>query len=397
MKRRRRSGLVGGGKDGGKEKGNEGENSTNHNSSRGNDHKKRKTKKDPHHPPPPVIGTVATRTRRHKRDIAIKWKHPISILINIMRYADFETIRMLCCVSKQFYDLIYNDPRMEHNRAVPLLCIRPSEKQENTGRIERLFRFLYRNGDNLQRFSTLKIIDGHTFRSDPSDDTFRILIRNELRLDGVKSLEVSVPETDYHEDDDYMHRYYGSLFYALAPILPNLRELDLSGCNYIDLGKFTILCPHLEHIKQNNMIHNKFHLSINGNEIRNAFKLKEIIMDNSAFDGGCRQRLADLENDRYKHIFLFHKCRSTVLERVSIRNAIFKYDDDKLLDEMEKQGNFVYDSGYFGFEKTVFVPQNALIKFVRNAPSSLKWFRSNLSQENMDMLRFERPGIEFLN
>ena len=100
MKRRRKSGLVGGGEDGGKGKRNEGGNSSSNNSSRGNDNRKGKTKKDPHHPPPPVIGTVATRTRRHQRDIATKWKHPISILINIMRYADSETIRMLCCVSK---------------------------------------------------------------------------------------------------------------------------------------------------------------------------------------------------------------------------------------------------------------------------------------------------------
>lgn len=170
----------------------------------------------------------------------------------------------------------------------------------------------------------------------------------------------------------------------MVPALPNLRELDLSGCNYIDLKQFTLQCPHLEHITQNNMNHPNFHLSIAGNEVRNAFNLKEISMDNSAFDGGCRQRLADLENDRYKHIFLFHKCGSTVLERVSIRNASYKYDFD-------------YDFDHNRFEKIVFVPQNALIKFVRNAPFSLKWFRSNLSHENMDMLRSERPGIEFLN
>ena len=211
---------------------------------------------------------------------------------------------------------------MEHNRAVPLLQISSTGEKANIGRVERLLRFFYHNGDKLQRFLSLKIIDGHTFRFDPSDNIVRIL--NELRLYGVISLDMSVPETYDHADG--MFRYYGSLFYALVYILPDLRELDLSGCNYIDLEKFALRCPHLEHITQNNMNHNSFHLSIAGNEIRNAFNLKEISMDNSAFDGGCRQRLADLENDRYKHIFLFHKCGSTVLERVSIRNASYKYD-----------------------------------------------------------------------
>ena len=40
------------------------------------------------------------------------------------------------------------------------------------------------------------------------------------------------------------------------------------------------------------------------------------------------------------------------------------------------------------------VPQNALIKFVRNAPPSLRWFRSYLTIEIMNMLRLERLEIE---
>ena len=43
------------------------------------------------------------------------------------------------------------------------------------------------------------------------------------------------------------------------------------------------------------------------------------------------------------------------------------------------------------------MPRNALIKFVRNAPPSLCWFRSDLTPENMNMLRLERPDIELLN
>ena len=42
------------------------------------------------------------------------------------------------------------------------------------------------------------------------------------------------------------------------------------------------------------------------------------------------------------------------------------------------------------------IPQDILIKFVRNSPS-LQWLRSNLTQENMTMLRTERPEIEFVN
>lgn len=45
------------------------------------------------------------------------------------------------------------------------------------------------------------------------------------------------------------------------------------------------------------------------------------------------------------------------------------------------------------YDNFQFVPQNALIKFVRNAPLILRWFQSDSSQENMDMLQLEQPSI----
>ena len=75
--------------------------------------------------------------------------------------------------------------------------------------------------------------------------------------------------------------------------------------------------------------------------------------------------MSDLETHR--DTFIFH-C-SKALERVSIRNLIWG---------------------------SMYCRQKILIKFVRNVPT-LRWFRSNLTEENMNMLRLERPDIEFLN
>lgn len=97
-------------------------------------------------------------------------------------------------------------------------------------------------------------------------------------------------------------------------------------------------------------------------------------MDDSVFYCGLPRQLSDLDTDQYSNTFLFHRC-STKLERISIRNAMYSP----------------------GIGTTTVVPQNALIKFVRNAPSTLIWFRSSLTQTNIDMLRLERPQIEFLN
>ena len=51
---------------------------------------------------------------------------------------------------------------------------------------------------------------------------------------------------------------------------------------------------------------------------------------------------------------------------------------------------------FYAWKNDINIPQGALIKFVRNAPS-LKWFRSDLTQENRNMLRNEQPTIELVN
>ncbi|OEU18131.1 hypothetical protein FRACYDRAFT_268865 [Fragilariopsis cylindrus CCMP1102] len=110
--------------------------------------------------------------------------------------------------------------------------------------------------------------------------------------------------------------------------------------------------------------------------MRTAKNLKVIMMDDSEFYNQDErefevEEISDLENHRdtpNPNPFLFDCC-STALERVSIRNA--------------KSSGEVF-------------PQNLLIKFVRNVPT-LRWFRSDLTEENMNMLRLERPDIEFLN
>jgi hypothetical protein len=78
----------------------------------------------------------------------------------------------------------------------------------------------------------------------------------------------------------------------------------------------------------------------------------------------------------YPDAFLFNGCCKS-LERVSIRDIDWRDDSD---DEEQK----------------LIFTQNTLIKKFRNVPT-LHWFRSDLTPDNMTMLRLERPGIELLN
>ncbi|MGK3737362.1 MAG: hypothetical protein ACI8RD_001078 [Bacillariaceae sp.] len=84
--------------------------------------------------------------------------------------------------------------------------------------------------------------------------------------------------------------------------------------------------------------------------------------------------MPSLQNRR--DALIFHYC-SNALERVSIRNVKWGITD-------------------FDCNLNV-VPRSALIKFVPNAPMSLRWFRSDLTHANMNVLRLERPGIELFN
>ena len=89
-------------------------------------------------------------------------------------------------------------------------------------------------------------------------------------------------------------------------------------------------------------------------------------------------------------MFLFHKFGTmidskfeSVLERVSLRSSKFLV--------------MTLNGSEWMVKTIVAIPQNALIKYIRNAPTTLRWFRSDLTTENIQMLHHERPEIEFVS
>merc|ERR1711865_1173173 len=195
-----------------------------------------------------------------------------------------------------------------------------------------------------------------------------------LHLDGIVSLDISSPWKVSNVD-------CCCVFEKLSFMLPNLRELDMSNIGGELFGEdvlrsFSRNCPKLERITWNN-IDSDCLVWLDGYDIIDSTNLTEIIMDGSTFYCNALDvdndvdELSDFENN--SDVFLFCRCKSQVLERVSIRGAIC-------------------NDGY-GPEDDEIVPQNALIKYIRHAPRSLRWFRSDLSQENIEMLRLERPEI----
>jgi hypothetical protein len=268
-------------------------------------------------------------------------------------------------------------------KIIPTIEISPTKGGGSIRALLQLLRHHLLDNDTnnkLRRYRHMKVNDIHEFNVDiPGKEIYEII--KDIRMDWILSLDMSLSTS--------MTINMYCLPDALSNILPKLYEIDLSNLYTDDdengIVVFSYRCPHLEKIT---WFYNG-NVELNGRDMVDSKNLKEIIMDDTDFfgergeeywDGHEEQEemeiLSNLENQRDK--FIFYNC-SKVLERVSIRNAKW----------------YPYGKGCTDINEVV--PQNALIKFVRNAPTSLRWFRSDLTQDNMTMLRLERPEIELLN
>ena len=269
-------------------------------------------------------------------------------------------------VSKLWQRIIDSNPGMAQHRIIPVLKISASKNESDKGRTLRLMKCLVANLHKLQRYRVLRLLDVNKFDDADMDERFQW-----FQLDGIVSFDLSSPSQVSSVNSCVLHQLYS--------MLPNLREINLSnigsaGFDYV-LSSFSTYCLRLERITWNN-IDSPSNIYLDGCDMKEATNLREIIMDGSFFtcDEGIDE-ISDLKN--HPRSFLFCQLESQVLERISIRRAKFhNYDQQQVYKKF---------------------PQNALIKFIRNAPPSLRWFRSDLSQKNIDMLRLEQPGIEFLN
>jgi hypothetical protein len=143
----------------------------------------------------------------------------------------------------------------------------------------------------------------------------------------------------------------------LGSAFPNLRNLELRQCKYcdlLDLEAFATTCPRLASVTWHSMECYAGSFDC----IRN---LKVLDMDEAFF-------YEDTANEIFSNL--------GALERVSFKNVRFG-----LLSR---------------WPHTSFVPppQPWLVRFVREAPN-LRWFRSDLTPENVALLVQERPDVTF--
>ncbi|OEU20208.1 hypothetical protein FRACYDRAFT_260262 [Fragilariopsis cylindrus CCMP1102] len=337
-----------------------------------NKNNNRKRKRAPPPPPPPGSDYIASRTRHKIKAIAAKWDLQTPIMIEILNWLDQESLINATLVSKQLHKIICDDGHGIENKISPMIEISPTN-----GSTRALLEHICYNvtdietKNKMRRCLHMKVNDADKFDHVTSKEVKAIT--EDAQMDWILSLDMSLPiRIGRH---GWKHGYVYSLLDGLSRILPNLREIDLSNISCLLSGTMlTLHCPHLEKLTWSNSANDMFVL-LNGQGLRYSNSIKEIIMNDSSFY--CTQpeidQMSDLENHR--DTFIFHHC-SRALERVSIRNVKWRSVSTGIID---------------------MVPQDALIKFVRNAPSTLRYFRSDLTQENMTMLRLERSEIELLN
>ena len=279
----------------------------------------------------------------------------------------------LTLVSKRFCKIMSTHEENGTKKwTLTLFVLSPNENNEDEGRTLNFIHNMnqYKRDEDthkkLQRYSIFKVENMEQFDDIPVDKNM-----NGMEMKGIRSLEMSsLPSVTMVSMSDSLPRF-------LSCMMPNLHELKLFHTNFhasiLDL--FFTLCRRLEKITWTNINSDAIFL-LDGSDMEYARNLKEINMDDSNFHIWLGEDTAMSDLDNQPTIFLFHKCGSTVLERVSIRNA-----------KCHKYNNNTFRS----------VSQNMLVKFIRNAPATLKWFRSDLTQVNIEMLTKERPGIQLLN
>lgn len=215
-------------------------------------------------------------------------------------------------------------------------------------------------------------------------------LASRVSFEDITSLDMSVTseidEENPHGADSLNRVLPRCLPWLLSAVLPGLVELDFSNLHggpvnegdYIsELSLFNAShCPNIRKISWHNRVGGCYFLR--GRDLKSLGNLSELYMDNILCDWKFDKQFAPLinqffEEDSIIQRFFFFACNDS-LERVSLKGG-------RYLTMSREQREF---------------PQWALMRFVRRTPT-LKWFRSDLTEESIEMLLEERPEITLCN
>ena len=379
--------------------------------------------------------TVATTT--NSAPSSSNWTNtPIALLLRTLGYLDNASLIAMCLVCKQICTIIQDGHGMEQKliRLFELRAADASEDRHSTFilNMRRYFENPIKNRiltahQKVKVYNMRELIQdlyGNDVRFDNVDnyDDYLQNLIGTMRMPGVVELDISspIPISNIRWSQlrstcasyllPYFHRHLKrklAIPLAFSWMAPNLRHLDCSNVSMLEpfiVEEFARRCPLLEVLKRNNIDHLSS-IAANGEELSLMQNLREVYLDNCYFETNAMDiieansehnenepwndhdsetddftfeynAMANLHPHKYPTMYLFSKLCNKPLERVSIKNArYYEHDTDE---------QYPLDT-------------SMLIKFIRHAPSTLTWFRSDLPPAVMRVLQSEKPHIEFVN
>lgn len=290
--------------------------------------------------------------RRHHKavsiDVACFEILDANCLLEILKFIDTEDLNSFAICSQRCREA-RSDPSLDQTRTGTIVCT------PNTS-ILRTYNPLWNNIFSGNRKS-LTVVD--------LDRVPNLFLTCNGKLTGVTSLHLS----SSHHDIGRCITYRSCE--ALAFILPNLQEADFSylQTGYTVANPFCRLCPSLSQFTWKCAT-----LYLNGGDFKNSVSLSNLYLDGCRFNHPSWEGEHDYEEEPTngrRSYYMLMCCKH--LEHLSIKNSTW------------------FQTGH----KEQLVSQGMIIKFVRHTPT-LRWLRSDLTEDNVAMLLQERPDITFV-
>ena len=299
--------------------------------------------------------------------------------------------------------------------------------QSVTALLKRLRKNQTQNTKKFSQYSHLRV---HKIEEFCGNGVHSISVNNKkikTPCSRFRSLDVSIPS---NQPTKAVDRYVVA---DLLCYLPNLVEINLSNLFLVGIGDGPF--SSLQSRRKLEMViwNRTSNRTIEGSEFFNCKNLKHVELDDTNFVScwmyrGRLRRLSDLSNDVVATIMTDDENQGRGDDNNNDAGNEEEFNDNVEEIDDANDGNtgnigatilemdgaadtifcYLRSVEYLSIRNAMWrepgsrpgteipVSQDALIKFVRNAPKSLRVFRSDLYERNVRMLRLERPNIEFL-
>ena len=165
-------------------------------------------------------------------------------------------------------------------------------------------------------------------------------------------------------------------------VVPAIKVLDLSH-NQVNTATVADAARNYKKLESIRLEGGLLASSITGIDLKHCEALKELFLANTLVTASAKEEIDVFEKEEEEEACPFVHCLRN-LERVSFKGCHY-FNMTAARTEDTTPNSSVRGKPF---------SQVGLIKFVRNAPS-LKWFDSDLTKDNVEMLQAERPDLVF--